>query len=290
MPKFKRFINDLAVIQELQSSSLFQEKLLPDIKKGLVFPAIRTNSLHFYYGGSRLYDFSKDFRSHRKYIAFTKGKDYLSEAQANQIDLSVSFTKDYEEMKSSALTFSGIEANGLSKLYPKGPIPAPSENPILLDIEVSFESRSEDDTQDRIDFVLFHQKKQALMFIEGKHFSNKEIISKRGTKPKVVKQIERYKNQIVSREAEILESYSRYIENLNSIFSIELPPPIHCIPHVGLYIFGFDDNQKQGRLTEIILADGSLDGIPAYSKGDPAKISPRTIWQKLQKEIEILSF
>jgi hypothetical protein len=37
------------LIDQLKSAELFQAKLLPDIKTGQVFPAVRNQSVDFYY-------------------------------------------------------------------------------------------------------------------------------------------------------------------------------------------------------------------------------------------------
>lgn len=46
MAEFKR---GFSKIKELKKEALFQEKLLPDVKAGLVFPAFRDEYVTFYY-------------------------------------------------------------------------------------------------------------------------------------------------------------------------------------------------------------------------------------------------
>ncbi len=68
-------------------------------------------------------------------------------------------------------------------------------NIVVLDIEVSFESFNEENTQDRIDILLFKKDTQTLQFVEAKHYSNTDIRSK--TTPKVIDQINRYEIQTI---------------------------------------------------------------------------------------------
>jgi len=61
-------------------NKLFTEKLLPDIEKGTVFPAIRRDYVDFYHKGGNLFSFRKGFSTHKKYASIIKSKsDYISE-------------------------------------------------------------------------------------------------------------------------------------------------------------------------------------------------------------------
>ena len=115
-----------------------------------------------------------------------------------------------------------------------------------MDIEVSFQSIDELDKHDRIDILLYNKSKRTLQFVEAKHFSNKEIWSE--NTPKVVSQVHRYELQIKHREQDILSECIEYVKVLNVIFGLTLPEPIDIENKVTLLIFGFDNDQKNGRL------------------------------------------
>jgi len=120
---------------------------------------------------------------------------------------------------------------------------------------------------------LYDIKNRALKFVEAKHYSNPEIWSK--TVPKVISQINKYESQIRCNKEEIRLAYKNYIEAINAIFNLKLPPPIKVEDKVSLLIFGFDDDQKKGRLQKLILKNSEFKGFQVYCKQD--KINPTSL-------------
>jgi hypothetical protein len=148
-----------------------------------------------------------------------------------------------------------------------------------LDIEVSFKSLERNKSQDRIDILLYDTKKQILKFVEVKHFTNSEIRSI--PTPKVIKQIDKYKKQIAKKETEIIKAYENYITAINEIFELKLPPPKEVDSEVTLLIFGFDKDQKQGRLKKTEKRLKKFD-IFCKSIGSTENITQETL-QKYKK-------
>ena len=118
------------------------------------------------------------------------------------------FKTNYPRIKENCSNYSGVEALGVSQLYHKYSYLSDS-NIVVLDIEVSFQSFTDEKKQDRVDGLLYNRETQTLQFVEAKHYSNSEIRSK--SKPEVIAQIKKYENQIAGKGADIKKAYSSYI-------------------------------------------------------------------------------
>jgi hypothetical protein len=149
---------------------------------------------------------------------------------------------------------------------------------VVLDIEVSFESLNESNTQDRIDLLLYKKDSGVLQFVEAKHYSNKEIWSNKI--PKVIEQIKRYEAQVAQRKKQILSEYSEYVKTIYSLFNISLPVPIDIEKKVILLIFGFDRDQQNGRLKKLITGNPAYSGIKNYSIGNIKQIVIENLWKE----------
>jgi hypothetical protein len=274
---FKRKLEN-SIVADLKNNYLWSEKIQNDCKKQQVFLAPRNNLIDFYHKGGRLFCFDKQgFKTHIKYASVIPktGKDYLTEPELSDYKLAADFKINYRRIKENCSNYSGIEAAGVSAIYHKHSYL--SDNSIVvLDIEISFESFNEEKKQDRIDILLYKKDTQTLQFVEAKHYSNKEIWSR--TTPKVINQINRYESQIFERRAEILSSYTEYVEILNRIFNISLPEPTNIENKVILLIFGFDQDQKTGRLKKLITENSEYSGIKNYSIGNIKGVVMENFW------------
>ena len=126
--------------------------------------------------------------------------------------------------------------------------------------------------------VLLNKSTKTLQFVEAKHFSNKEILSE--TTPKVLSQLDRYESQIHHRKNEIISEYAKLVRSLNRIFDITLPEPIDFDAKVTLLIFGFDDDQKNGRLRKRVVENPQYKGVKVYAIGNIKDVKPENIWNK----------
>jgi hypothetical protein len=278
---------DQVLLNKLKSDTVFRCKLLEDIAKRNVFVALRNNRMDFYFRGGKLFSFGeKGLSTHIKYATTPEDntKNYVTEADFSEIckGLTKSFKKDYDKIKDNCGLYSkGSEATGVSYLWEKGSFVNASEDIIVLDIEISLKSAEDiGRNQDRIDVLLYSNRGKALKFIEAKLYTNNEIRSK--TEPAIISQIERYNNQIKTKESEILAEYKKYIKIMNELFSLEIEEPIKVLPGAGLYIFGFDDDQKNGNLKNI---EQKLDEkhIKYYSLGNPSNIKIKALWSAVTK-------
>lgn len=264
---------------ELIAGSLWSKKIEQDCKNQNVFLAIRDNRIDLYHKGGKLFTYDRNgFKTHLKYasVISSNGKDYLTEAELSDYKLASDFESNYLRIKENCSNYTGIEALGVSEIYHKHSYLSDS-NVVVLDVEISFESLNEENTQDRIDILLFNKESKTLQFIEAKHFSNSEIWSR--STPKVISQIKRYESQLLKRKKEILAEYIDYIKIINRIFGVALPDPVEVDNNVTLLIFGFDNDQRNGRLKKLITQNKEYTGTKNYSIGNIKKVVPDNLWK-----------
>ena len=168
-------------IEENLKNNIFWSKIIcPDCREQNAFLAIRDNRIDLYHKGGKLFSYNKNkFKTHIKYASvITKSeedKDYISESELSNHKLASNFEDNYSRIKENCSNYSGIEALGVSSIYHKHSYLSKNDDIVVLDIEVSFKSLSDEGKQDRIDILLFNRKTQALQFVEAKHYSNSEI-------------------------------------------------------------------------------------------------------------------
>ena len=220
--EFKRRLYNEDIIKRLKNDSLFKDKLLKDIKKGVVYPTIRENRLNFYYYKKLLFDYEDRFMTNSKFAFVPKEYHPTYVADGNEVGAIANFYDGYENIKERAKLYASPEDKGVSNICKNENVISNLPNGyVVLDVEVAFEKEiiESDKTirkQNRIDILLYGIEERQLRFVEAKHFSNGEI--KSTTIPDVVKQIKRYDDEIEKRYDEILDVYTEYIKNLNKIF------------------------------------------------------------------------
>lgn len=285
MAKFERKLDQLT-ISELEKSNLWKKCLKKDCEDQKVFLAIRKNEIGFYHEGGKLFGFDKnaEFKTHIKYAAVIddtdEEKNYLTESELKNKALIPDFIEKIVRIKENCKNYSGIEAQGVSKIYHEHSYLSGGDI-VVLDIEVSFESLDENKVQDRIDILLFDKNAHTLRFVEAKHYSNSEIVSKEGKVPDVVQQIEGYEKQIASNKSDIVEAYKEYIMAINQLFDKKLldkklPKPTDVDEKVTLLIFGFDKDQQGGRLKGI-KTELKKYGVLCKSIGNTKNITQKTL-------------
>ncbi len=278
LQKMKRRL-EKNVKDKLIASSLWSNKIKPDCVNENVFLAIRDNRIDMYHKGGKLFGYDNSgFKTHLKYasVITESGRDYLSESELSSYRLASNFEENYQRIKENCSNYSGIEASSVSDMYHKHSYLSNS-TVIVLDIEISLESLNNENKQDRIDILLFNKNSNTLQFVEAKHFSNKEIWSR--TVPKVISQIKRYESQLAKRKPDILSEYAEYVKDINEIFEISLPVPTDIDDKVTLFIFGFDNNQKNGRLKRLITKNHKYSGTKNYSIGNIKRVLTENLWK-----------
>ena len=265
------------IIAELLDSELWKDEIMKDCKEQKVFLAIRENQIDFYHKGGRLFNFSKDgFKTHVKYAAVieSNGKNYLTEEELGDYNLLSDFISNYGRIKENCSKYSGEEAAGISEIYHRHSYLSKS-NVVVLDIEVTFQSIDSPTKHDRIDILLYNKSTRSLQFVEAKHYTNKELWST--TVPSVIGQIQRYERQIKEKEEEILRECVENVRVLNEIFGENIPEPVNIENKVALLIFGFDSDQRAGRLKSQIIDADAYEGIKIFPIGNINKFNPGNI-------------
>ena len=283
--EFKRKLYNKDIIERLKKDNLFKDKLLNDIKKGVVYPAIRENRLNFYYYKKLLFDYEDKFITNSKFAFVPKEYRPTYVADGNEVGTIANFYDGYENIKERVKLYASLEDKGVSNICKSGNVISNLPNGyIVLDVAVDFEKeiieRNETKIkQNRVDILLYGIEERQLRFVEAKRFSNGEI--KSTTIPDVVGKIKRYDEEIEKRNYEILKIYTEYINDLNKIFDeiIEkpIPTPMSVLPKCGLIIFGFDDEQKQKNIENKV----KEEGIKVYSIGQESKIDIKTLYNKM---------
>lgn len=283
--------------KKLTNSSLWKNKLEDDCRKQDVFMAIRDNKIGFYHKGGLLFSFDKKngFRTHIKYASVIEsdGKDYLNENDLKNYKLLSEFESSYTRIKENCSKYSGVEASGVSEIYHGHSYISTTDDVIVLDIEVSFNTdnllsndpiNDKQKKQDRIDILLYKKSTKTLQFVEAKHYSNTEIWSK--TTPKVIKQIKGYEdNQINKKEKVIIKEFGNYVNIINDLFHLNIPMPVYIDPKVTLLIFGFDKDQLSGRLKELIFDKPEYNEIKLYPIGSINGVKMLTLWDRKKRNV-----
>jgi hypothetical protein len=282
--KFIRSV-DGSLVKKIKSEPLWKDFLCDDCKKGEVFLAVRDKAIDFYHKGGRLFRYtSKGFGTDVKYATTLQEKDgannrdlfkqglvYASElAKLKPVS---DFTKNYKMVKQNCKEHNkDSEASLVSKLYHKYSYLSKSDI-IVLDTEIAFSPLQKGKTQDRIDILLFDLR--ALQFVEAKRFSDSRLYS--NSTPEVIGQLERYKKQLQERVPEIQTQYCRYIENLNMIFDMNLPPPQTVETEPILWIFDYNIQEK-AKIKEI-MTNSQYKGIKVYAAGATKDTLPKSIYE-----------
>lgn len=266
----------------LAGSSLWLNKIKQDCVNGEVFLAIRDNRIDMYHKGGKLFSFDKNgFKTHLKYASVIpyNGRDYLTEQELSNYKLFLDFENNYKRIKENCSNYSGSESEGVSRLYHNHSYLSNS-NVVVLDIEIAFSSIEDDNKQDRIDLLLLNKETTSLKFVEAKHFSNKSIWAI--DTPEVISQMQRYESQLSNSKLLIISEYANYVKEINNIFNLSLPIPEYIDDKVTLLIFGFDQDQLNGKLKKLIVDKPEYSGIKMYRRGDinnKKDVVPEKIWK-----------
>ncbi len=291
---FKRELSQ-NLIDNLSIDQLYIHHLLKDIKECQVFAAIRNNYIDFYYKGGRLFQYTRNsiFKTHYKFasVISNENRQYLSERELTSCRLIKDFSQNYSRIKENCANYSGVESIGVANLYSRYSVFNKDSKIVVLDIEISLSTDYSDaDTEskrksDRIDLLLYNTDEKILRFYEAKHFSNPELWSEKTREPNICKQLFRYKNQLKTKTNEILSSYKKYTKSINTLFHgyiNPLPEPMQIDLNVPVYIFGFDDDQKKGRL-DFLRKNSFMVGHDLYAKGNPTDININNLWNRTKR-------
>lgn len=227
----------------LHAHPFFKETgLKEDLAAGEVFPAIRKNEVHFYYGGARL-------------CAYKDGHTYTNNRYLEMPDDGRSRDVRIPDDRFSPAKYQAVkrkckdwrsaerELSIVSEFFPEFSIASsrlPPDRARLLDIECRFPGAPGRETaQDMID-CLFVAPEGTLVFIEVKRADNPEARGSAQGEPAVAGQLRRYRQQLGSEDLrnEIKDVYASVIDTLGLIVGRDLPSPRTVLEKVPLLIVG----------------------------------------------------
>lgn len=287
-------------IEDLKKEPLFRKCLLPDIvgtdKNTAVFPAVRNNSIDFYYKGGKLFTYDKrnGFTTHHKYasvIRYSAKKPYITDKDLQAVG---SFEEGYERIKENCSLYTGVEAAGVSRTYSNFSCARHkrSQHMVVLDIEISLRREGGEEepepgkpsraNSDRIDLLLYNNETGLLRFFEAKDFSNNEIRADSEHEPKIVRQMERYRKQLNAAHVreEMLASYKNHVGIINQLFDLKAPlaEPEDIDPEPRLLLFGFDMDQLTGKLRGEVKRLEEDYGVSVYAIGKIKAAKPEALF------------
>jgi hypothetical protein len=279
-----------AAIEKLRQEELYDKCLRPDIKNGLVFPAVRKDRMDFYYMGGKLFSYNvrNGFTTHHKYASVIRSNSQRPYVTDSNLEAISSFVEGYKRIKDNCSLYSGVEAEGVSHVYGEFSCARSdrTERVVVLDIEVSLRRNGESKepepgtvkraSSDQIDLLLFDTKSRALRFFEAKDFSNREIRALQTNAPKIEKQMKRYREQLENPDVreEMLKGYRKHVAVINQLFEPKqhLPEPEVIDPIPRVLVFGFDSSQYKKLKHEAERLEKKPYSLFVYAIGDIKRV------------------
>ena len=216
----------IAALYDNKNTKLFN-KLKNDILLGVVFPAVRKNQLYFYYKGGCLFKYSSGaFTRDEAYKKYDSGIVGLSEYEV---------AKKQNENKFTNTKGSNKERQLLDSLYRNTFCSSNTFSTVVLDIEVNLNGSIGGGK--KCDLVLYNTQSFALMFVEGKIFSDSRVNVKRGLIPEVISQVNTYSASIAEQEQTIISEYANHIKIINNLFGTNYNAPKIVIQPAKLLVY-----------------------------------------------------
>jgi hypothetical protein len=254
---------------------------------------IRDNYVNVYWRGQSLFKIGGKngplrFTTHPKYLIDPRLSKAVSfDGRAFEVGGHKALTTKYDgetlgRMKQAARLYAGDEKKGVHAVV--------RANPNVIDMEVAFNSAADEENEPhtpRIDLACFEELdgKIRLCFWEAKLYRNGELFADGDTQAPVVEQIKTYRDLIEKHRQEIVDSYRLVARNLAEIARWAPPRkidplveqvasdravPIDAGPFVGLIVYGFDADQRDGLRWKTHKA--KLTHIPVVAAGEAKNI------------------
>lgn len=243
-----------------------------EVPKGIIFPAVRGNELHFYYKGGCLYKFVNGVflrdTNYRLYGAGT-GKDAYANAKMQNEN---KYTNKKGEITERQL---------LDKLYCHTFGANMSSKVVVLDIEVNLKGNVGNGK--KCDLVLLNTQTDAIMFVEGKVFADKRVRCAVGYLPEVIQQVNVYTAAMTEQRQNILLQYCEHVRIINELFDVSYNAPQTLVEPAKLLVYKTCGGKQQNvsYTMDIINQKLGVDNV-MWTQGEPTL---EEIWNALDGEV-----
>lgn len=261
-----------AALHNAQNGPLYA-RLKADVFAGLVYPAVRKNQLHFYYKGGCLYKFANG--------TFTRDPAYCKYGNPTPGLTDYQLAKRQNENKFTAAIGRGTERQLLDELYCYTFGRARTGRAVVLDIEVNLNSGV--GRGKKCDLVLYDTATRALLFVEGKLFSDSRVNVRRGRSPAVIEQVETYTAAVAEQAQTILRQYKNHIAVCNDLFGTDYPDPVRvCLP-AKLLVYQTPATPTENHTYSIAAVEAALGYNNVAWVKQNERPTPDEIWERLCK-------
>ena len=244
-------------------------RLLADVLAGEVFPSVRKDEIDFYYRGGCLYRFD--------------GNKFVRDPRYRRYSLEETFSDEYERAKAENerkfLSHDGGETERrlLDRLYCHTFSGKVRSEVVVLDIEVNLGGRA----VRKCDLVLLITRTDALMFVEGKVFSDRRVRCAVGHTPEVIGQVNFYSSAIAAQRESIVEAYGEHVKIVNKLFKTSYIPPKRLIEPAKLLVYFKAGGREENIRYSVETIEESLGRENVMWTAEDAELSE--IWNALAR-------
>lgn len=268
-------------IAQLTETDFFQSCLLPDIRTGDVFPAIRNQKIDFYHLGQKLCSYypNHGFCSNIAYLSAFQNRPSgeVFEQDYGALQLCSSFERAYSQMKDNIRLYKQPESSETFELCRSFSIfleAREQDGYSIIDCEIQRRINGKDI---RPDLLLYKKSDNALRFIEVKAYRSRDLRAVNGQLP-VMRQLESYNESIANSCDSLRSDYIQYMELLGEMIKgLAFPDCVVSIEErIDLLIVGFN-NQEQNYINQNVVP--KLSPFQVHSIGKAARATQATLNQ-----------
>ena len=242
-----------------------------DVTKGIIFPAVRGNELHFYCKGGCLYKFVNGV-----FLRDTNYKLYGSGASDAYESAKMQNENKYTNKKGEI-----TERQLLDKLYCHTFGTDLPSKVVVLDVEVNLKGNVGNGK--KCDLVLLNIQTGAIMFVEGKVYSDKRVRCAVGYLPEVIEQVNVYTAAMAEQRQNILLQYCEHVRIINKLFDVSYNAPQTLVEPAKLLVYKTGGGKQQNVSYTMDIINQKLGaGNVMWTQGEPTL---EEIWNALCGEV-----
>ena len=279
MAEFSKAI-DMRIIEKLRGEPLFTERLFEDIITGRVFPSIRDGYVKFHYGGTFMFRYDGAFATICQ-VGFVPQADDefidVDETLLAGMKPQARFVDAYEQIRYRCMWSSGLRGGDVPALYKFSFAAYHCEWYFVLDMGDLLGGHLY--YYNSHDLLLMDAHTGRLLFCRAVSYSDMQLALAEEVK-NIADQLEEYRNLIAKHRDEIISWYGQYTRAMQALTGIGLPAPTGVCGDCGLLIYGFDEDQQNGKLKKITDSLTKM-GWPVCAVRDISDVTPETLFTRL---------